>query len=125
MRQSQIAIVMLLLTIALTGPVGAFPMGIGILALYGLIRDIVQRDALSNGKERAAMRAFGVYAVAMLAGFVWLWSFRLDYSFQVGGAMWLGTIATVELGLRIATRSGERQKADPSLASPVNDQQAA
>jgi hypothetical protein len=125
MRQFQIANVMLLLTVAVTGPVGVAPMSLGILGLYALIRDVAQRDKLLKGKERAAMRAVGVYAVAMLACFVWLWSVRLDYSFYVGGAIWLGTIATLEHGLQIATRWNARQKAGAILAPLVDDRKAA
>jgi hypothetical protein len=107
MRHSPIALIMLLLTIALTGPVGMLPMSVGILAMYGLLRDVVQREKLSQGKERMAIRAVGLYGIAMLTFLVWLWSVKLDCSFQMGGAVWFGIIATLTHGLQIPARSKE------------------
>ena len=124
MRHETIAIIMFLLIVVATGPVGAIPLSLSILVTYGLIRKVVRRQRLAKGATRATVLVLGVLAVPMLGLLVGLWSLALDVSFQTGGAVWLGLLASLEYGLQIAARSNEH-KAAPILHSLVEPHQAA
>ena len=125
MRYEATATLILLLTTGLTGLVGAVPLSLGILATYGLIRTIVRRQRLAKGAARAIDLAFGVAALPMILFLVHLWSFTLDLSSPVGGAVWLGILASLEHGLQTVARWKEHHKADAILDPPAEVQQAA
>jgi O-antigen/teichoic acid export membrane protein len=125
MRHEAIATIIFLLIIVATGPVGAVPLSLSILATYGLMRKIVRRQKLCKGATRATVLTLGALAVPMLGVLVGLWSLSLDLAFQVGGAVWLGIIASLELGLQITARWNEHHKADPILYSLVDPPQPA
>jgi O-antigen/teichoic acid export membrane protein len=125
MKHETIATIALLLTVVATGPVGALPLSLSILATYAFIRKIAQRQKVSKGAERATALAFGAFAIPMLVFLVSLWSATFDLSFQVGGAVWLGIIASLEHGLQIAARWNEQRKAAPDVDSLLEAKQAA
>ena len=125
MRHETIAIIIFSLIIVANGPVGAVPLSLSILATYGLIRKIVLRQKRCKGATRATVLALGAVAVPLLGLLVGLWSFSVDLSFQVGGAVWLGIIASLEQGLQIAARWNQRHNATPILQPLVDPHQPA
>jgi hypothetical protein len=118
-------LVILMTAIVAAGPVGAFPLSLAILATYGLIRTMVRRQKVAKGAMRATALAVAALAMPMLAFLVWLWSIKLDLSFQLGGAVWLGIIASLEHGLLLAARWNEDRKASLMVPSLVEPGQAA
>jgi hypothetical protein len=120
-----VMLIILMTAIVTGGPVGVFPLSLTILETYGLIRVMVRRQKVAKGAMRATALTVAALAIPMLTFLVWLWSIKLDLSFQLGGAVWLGIMAVLEHGLLMASRWNEDRKASPMIHSLVEPGQAA